>query len=71
MPGGAAARVNPLGDYFELIPFDAGRRICADKLAGMVFVQYFLGTLLHSFYWRLSDDEEKLNMSETFGLALP
>ncbi|KAF0911960.1 hypothetical protein E2562_012772 [Oryza meyeriana var. granulata] len=71
LPGGAAARVDPLGNYFELIPFGAGRRICAGKLAGMVFVQYFLGTLLHSFDWRLPDGEEKLDMSETFGLALP
>uniref|UniRef100_A0A0D9Z7T6 Flavonoid 3',5'-hydroxylase n=1 Tax=Oryza glumipatula TaxID=40148 RepID=A0A0D9Z7T6_9ORYZ len=71
MPGGAAERVDPLGNYFELIPFGAGRRICAGKLAGMVFVQYFLGTLLHSFDWRLPDGEDKVDMSETFGLALP
>ncbi|KAG8063277.1 hypothetical protein GUJ93_ZPchr0003g17262 [Zizania palustris] len=71
LPGGPAAKVDPLGNYFELIPFGAGRRICAGKLAGMVFVQYFLGTLLHSFDWRLPDGEEKLDMSETFGLTLP
>uniref|UniRef100_J3MXX3 Uncharacterized protein n=1 Tax=Oryza brachyantha TaxID=4533 RepID=J3MXX3_ORYBR len=65
MPGGATASVDPLGNYFELIPFGAG------TLAGIVFVQYFLSTLLHSFDWRLSDGEEKLDMSETFGLALP
>lgn len=67
---GDAAKIDPLGNYFELIPFGAGRRICAGKLAGMVFVQYFLGTLLHAFDWRLPDGEE-LNMDETFGLALP
>ncbi|KAJ4755264.1 hypothetical protein LUZ62_028136 [Rhynchospora pubera] len=67
---GPTAKVDPLGNYFELIPFGAGRRICAGKLAGMVFVQYFLGTLVHSFDWRLPDGEV-LNMNETFGLALP
>ncbi|KAJ3683887.1 hypothetical protein LUZ60_014114 [Juncus effusus] len=67
---GPAAKIDPLGNYFELIPFGAGRRICAGKLAGMVFVQYFLGTLIHSFDWRVPDGE-KLNMDETFGLALP
>ncbi|CAN6289343.1 unnamed protein product [Urochloa humidicola] len=71
LPGGAAEKVDPLGNFFELIPFGAGRRICAGKLAGMVFVQYFLGTMLHAFEWRLPDGEEKLDMSETFGLALP
>ncbi|XP_062215520.1 flavonoid 3',5'-hydroxylase 1-like [Phragmites australis] len=71
LPGGAAARVDPLGNYFELIPFGAGRRICAGKMAGMVFVQYFLGTLVHAFDWRLPDGEEKLDMAETFGLVLP
>ncbi|KAL6593989.1 hypothetical protein ACP70R_048890 [Stipagrostis hirtigluma subsp. patula] len=71
LPGGAAEKVDPLGNHFELIPFGAGRRICAGKLAGMVFVQYFLGTLVHAFDWRLPDGEEKLDMSETFGLALP
>ncbi|CAN6312636.1 unnamed protein product [Urochloa humidicola] len=71
LPGGAAEKVDPLGNFFELIPFGAGRRICAGKLAGMVFVEYFLGTMLHAFDWRLPDGEEKLDMSETFGLALP
>uniref|UniRef100_A0ACD5XQB2 Uncharacterized protein n=1 Tax=Avena sativa TaxID=4498 RepID=A0ACD5XQB2_AVESA len=68
---GPAAKVNPMGNYFELIPFGAGRRICAGKLAGMLFVQYFLGTLVHAFQWRMPDGEDKVDMAETFGLALP
>ncbi|KAF7105946.1 hypothetical protein CFC21_106713 [Triticum aestivum] len=68
---GPAAKIDPMGNNFELIPFGAGRRICAGKLAGMVFVQYFLGMLVHAFEWRLPDGEEKVDMAETFGLALP
>jgi flavonoid 3',5'-hydroxylase len=71
LPGRPAVNVDPMGNCFELIPFGAGRRICAGKLAGMVFVQYFLGTLVHAFEWRLPDGEEKVDMAETFGLALP
>ncbi|XP_072976430.1 flavonoid 3',5'-hydroxylase-like [Typha angustifolia] len=67
---GKGAKIDPLGNHFELIPFGAGRRICAGKLVGMVFVQYMLGTLVHSFNWRLADGE-KHSMDETFGLALP
>ncbi|XP_008798387.2 flavonoid 3',5'-hydroxylase 1-like [Phoenix dactylifera] len=67
---GKTAEIDPQGNYFELIPFGAGRRICAGKLVGMVFVQYMLGTLLHSFDWSLPEGEE-LNMDEKFGLALP
>ncbi|XP_048538403.1 flavonoid 3',5'-hydroxylase 1-like [Triticum urartu] len=68
---GPAAKIDPMGNNFELIPFGAGRRICAGKLAGMVFVQYFLGMLVHAFEWRLPDGEDKVDMAETFGLALP
>ena len=71
LPGGHAAGVDPMGNSFELIPFGAGRRICAGKLAGMLFVQYFLGSLVHAFEWRLPDGEEEVDMAETFGLALP
>uniref|UniRef100_A0A453MP74 Flavonoid 3',5'-hydroxylase n=1 Tax=Aegilops tauschii subsp. strangulata TaxID=200361 RepID=A0A453MP74_AEGTS len=68
---GPAAKIDPMGNNFELIPFGAGRRICAGMLAGMVFVQYFLGMLVHAFEWRLPDGEDKVDMAETFGLALP
>ncbi|KAJ8467095.1 hypothetical protein OPV22_029647 [Ensete ventricosum] len=67
---GEAAKIDPQGNDFELIPFGAGRRICAGKLAGMVFVQYMLSTLVHSFDWKLPEGEE-LDMEEKFGLALP
>ncbi|CAL9167340.1 unnamed protein product [Musa hybrid cultivar] len=67
---GKGARYDPQGNDFEFIPFGAGRRVCAGKLVGMVFVQYLLGMLVHAFDWSLPDGEE-LNMDEKFGLALP
>lgn len=63
------AKIDPRGNCFELIPFGAGRRICAGARMGVVLVEYILGTLVHSFDWKLPDGVE-LNMDEAFGLAL-
>ncbi|XVE59918.1 hypothetical protein DITRI_Ditri05aG0085000 [Diplodiscus trichospermus] len=66
---GKNAHIDPRGNDFELIPFGAGRRICAGTRMGIVLVEYILGTLLHSFDWMLPNGEQ-LNMDEAFGLAL-
>uniref|UniRef100_A0A2P2J9B8 flavonoid 3',5'-hydroxylase n=1 Tax=Rhizophora mucronata TaxID=61149 RepID=A0A2P2J9B8_RHIMU len=63
------SKTDPRGNDFELIPFGAGRRICAGTRMGIVIVEYVLGTLVHSFDWKLPNGVE-LNMDETFGLAL-
>ncbi|MED6145793.1 hypothetical protein PIB30_028553 [Stylosanthes scabra] len=68
--GGKNAKIDPRGNDFELIPFGAGRRICAGTRMGIVLVQYILGTLVHSFDWKLPNGVVELNMEETFGLAL-
>nr|QOR29536.1 flavonoid 3',5'-hydroxylase [Cistus creticus subsp. creticus] len=62
-------KIDPRGNDFELIPFGAGRRICAGTRMGIVLVEYILGTLVHSFDWELPVGE-KMNMDEAFGLAL-
>ncbi|KAJ4848567.1 hypothetical protein Tsubulata_007872 [Turnera subulata] len=64
------AKIDPRGNNFELIPFGAGRRICAGTRMGIVLVEYILGTLLHSFDWKLPNGVDQLNMDESFGLAL-
>nr|QPF47156.1 flavonoid 3',5'-hydroxylase [Clarkia gracilis subsp. sonomensis]QPF47157.1 flavonoid 3',5'-hydroxylase [Clarkia gracilis subsp. sonomensis] len=66
---GKYAKIDPRGNNFELIPFGAGRRICAGTRMGIVLVEYILGTLVHSFDWKLLEGTE-LNMDEAFGLAL-
>ncbi|CAL5431209.1 unnamed protein product [Camellia sinensis] len=63
------AKIDPWGNDFELIPFGAGRRMCAGIRMGISAVEYILGTLVHSFDWRLPDGIE-LNMDEAFGLVL-
>nr|ABA40923.1 flavonoid 3',5'-hydroxylase [Camellia sinensis] len=67
---GKNAKTDPRGNDFELIPFGAGRRICAGTRMGIVLVEYILGSLVHSFDWKLADDGVELNMDESFGLAL-
>ncbi|QCD79252.1 flavonoid 3',5'-hydroxylase 1-like [Vigna unguiculata] len=62
--------IDPRGNDFELIPFGAGRRICAGTRMGIVLVHYILGTLLHSFDWKVPHEAGELNMDEAFGLAL-
>ncbi|CAL9135853.1 unnamed protein product [Musa acuminata var. zebrina] len=68
---GRNARIEPLGNDFELIPFGAGRRICVGMHAGLIMLQYGLGSLLHSFHWKLADDVEELDTKEKFGAVLP
>lgn len=68
---GKMSKIDPRGNDFELIPFGAGRRICAGTRMGIVLVEYILGTLVHSFEWNLPNNGGgELNMDETFGLAL-
>ncbi|CAI9097406.1 OLC1v1033826C1 [Oldenlandia corymbosa var. corymbosa] len=67
---GPDAKVETQGKDFKLIPFGAGRRICAGYRMGIVMVEYILGSLVHSFDWKLPATEVELNMDETFGLAL-
>ncbi|KAL4304506.1 hypothetical protein GQ457_10G006460 [Hibiscus cannabinus] len=67
---GKNAKIDPRGNDFELIPFGAGRRICAGTRMGIVLVEYILGTLVHSFDWMVPPGTGELNMEEAFGLAL-
>ncbi|KAG6399477.1 hypothetical protein SASPL_140958 [Salvia splendens] len=52
--------IEPGGNHFELIPFGAG----------IVIVEYFLVTLVHSFEWDLPAGSAEMDMEEVFGLAL-
>ena len=62
------------GQYFELIPFGAGRRICPGLPLANRMVHLMLASLVHFFNWKLADEMNPENMdmseSETFGLTL-
>ncbi|GMN73899.1 hypothetical protein TIFTF001_053091 [Ficus carica] len=60
------------GRDFKLIPFGSGRRICPGFPLAMRMLHLMLGSLLHSFDWKLEDGvvPGTLNMEEKFGLTL-
>lgn len=49
----AGLRTDYKGQDFELIPFGAGRRICAGLALGHRVLHLVLGSLLHRFDWEL------------------
>lgn len=72
LPGGERPNADVRGNDFEVIPFGAGRRICAGMSLGLRMVQLLTATLVHAFDWKLADGmkPEELNMMEAFGLTL-
>nr|AAV74194.1 flavonoid 3'-hydroxylase [Sorghum bicolor]AAV74195.1 flavonoid 3'-hydroxylase [Sorghum bicolor] len=72
LPGGSHAGVDVKGSDFELIPFGAGRRICAGLSWGLRMVTLMTATLVHALDWDLADGmtADKLDMEEAYGLTL-
>ncbi|KAF3776672.1 Flavonoid 3'-monooxygenase [Nymphaea thermarum] len=72
MPGSKYENIDVRGNDFEVIPFGAGRRICAGMSMGIRMVQLMAATLVHGFGWELPAGQvpEKLNMDEAYGLTL-
>ncbi|KAK3224751.1 hypothetical protein Dsin_004613 [Dipteronia sinensis] len=64
--------VDVRGRNFEVIPFGAGRRICPGLPLAMRVLYLMLGTLIHSFDWKLEGgvEPEKMDMDDKFGIAL-
>ncbi|VAI41265.1 unnamed protein product [Triticum turgidum subsp. durum] len=69
LPGGSHADVDVKGGDFGLIPFGAGRRICAGLSWGIRMVAVTTATLVHSFDWELPAGQTPV-MEETFSLLL-
>ncbi|XP_078435857.1 flavonoid 3'-monooxygenase CYP75B137-like isoform X2 [Wolffia australiana] len=72
LPGGEHAHVDVKGNSFEIIPFGAGRRICAGMSLAMRVILLVAATLVHGFDWGLPEGKsrEKLSMEEAYGLTL-
>lgn len=72
LSGGEKATIDVRGNDFEVIPFGAGRRICAGMSLGLRMVQLLTATLVHTFDWTLADRQaaEDINMDEAYGLTL-
>ncbi|KAJ1282203.1 hypothetical protein BS78_03G033400 [Paspalum vaginatum] len=72
LPGGSHAGVDVKGSDFELIPFGAGRRICAGLSWGLRMVTLMTAALVHALDWELAEgmDADKLDMEEAYGLTL-
>ncbi|KAL3838997.1 hypothetical protein ACJIZ3_023588 [Penstemon smallii] len=72
MAGGQKPNADVKGNDFEVIPFGAGRRICAGMGLGIRMVQLLTATLIHAFDFELANGQlpENLNMEEAYGLTL-
>ncbi|KAG0563575.1 hypothetical protein KC19_8G042400 [Ceratodon purpureus] len=66
--------VNPLSghDFFELIPFGVGRRMCPGANLAYTLASLMVANLLHSFDWALPDGESPatMDMSEAISFVL-
>nr|ABC47161.1 flavonoid 3'-hydroxylase [Pilosella officinarum] len=72
LPDGEKPNADVKGNDFEVIPFGAGRRICAGMSLGLRMVQLLTATLIQAFDWELANGLEprNLNMEEAYGLTL-
>ncbi|PON56113.1 Cytochrome P450, E-class, group I [Parasponia andersonii] len=61
------------GQHFELIPFGAGRRMCAGVPLAHRVLHLVLGSLLHHFDWRLDETSvtrETMDMKDRLGITI-
>nr|QBF29342.1 flavonoid 3 hydroxylase [Crocus sativus]QBF29343.1 flavonoid 3' hydroxylase [Crocus sativus] len=72
LPGGQGEHVEVRGTHFELMPFGAGRRICAGTSMGIRVVHSTVATLIHAFDWKLPEGQsaDGIDMGEAFGISL-
>lgn len=57
------------GNDFNYFPFGSGRRICAGTAMAERMFMFLLGSIIHSFDWKLAEGD-KHDLSEKFGIVL-
>ena len=60
------------GQHYELIPFGAGRRMCAGVPLAHRVLHLILGSLLHKFDWELDGNvtRETIDMKDRLGITI-
>lgn len=60
------------GQHFELIPFGSGRRVCPGLPLAYRMVHLMLGSLIHSFEWKLPEEMKPsdVDLREKFGISV-
>ncbi|KAK8562019.1 hypothetical protein V6N12_049074 [Hibiscus sabdariffa] len=66
------SKIDYKGHNYELIPFGAGRRMCAGVALGERVVHLVLGSLLHQFDWELGGNvtKETIDMQDSLGITM-
>ncbi|GAB2274006.1 hypothetical protein Dimus_008776 [Dionaea muscipula] len=66
------SKIDYKGRDFELIPFGSGRRICPGMPLAHRMLHWMLGSLIHSFDWKLGDGKtpENLDMDDGYGFTV-
>ncbi|KAJ9542923.1 hypothetical protein OSB04_029429 [Centaurea solstitialis] len=57
------------GNNLKFLPFGSGRRKCPGAILGEKMVMYLVASLLHSFDWSLTKDED-FDLSQEFDIAM-
>ncbi|CAN0841951.1 Flavonoid 3'-monooxygenase [Linum grandiflorum] len=67
--GKDASKLDYLGNSSQYFPFGTGRRVCPGIPLAEKMLKYVLGSLLHSFEWKLAQGTE-LDLEDKFGLVV-
>ena len=65
-------KIDYKGQHYELIPFGAGRRMCAGVPLAHRVLHLILGSLLHKFDWELDGNvtRETIDMKDRLGITI-
>ena len=70
--GGSATAMDNKGNYFQYLPFGAGRRMCPGTHFATSTIEVMLANLIYHFNWELPVELAKkgIDMTESFGVTV-